>query len=90
MSARIVLHEVGPRDGLQVEKTVVPTETKLRWIGALCEAGLDVVQVDQSTGLRVTTTFCASSNVAAFRAWTRSCCPGSAATGWRRSGCPAA
>ena len=43
--ARVVLHEVGPRDGLQVEKTVVPTETKLRWIGALCEAGLDVVQV---------------------------------------------
>ena len=42
---RVVLHEVGPRDGLQVEKTVVPTETKLRWIGALCEAGLDVVQV---------------------------------------------
>ncbi len=34
------------------------------------EERLDVVQVDQSTGLRVTTTFCASSNVAAFRAWT--------------------
>ena len=41
----ITLHEVGPRDGLQVEKAVVPTETKLRWIAALCEAGLDVVQV---------------------------------------------
>ncbi|HRY43160.1 MAG TPA: hydroxymethylglutaryl-CoA lyase, partial [Thermoanaerobaculia bacterium] len=45
MSTRVVLHEVGPRDGLQVEKVVVPTETKLRWIAALCEAGLDVVQV---------------------------------------------
>ncbi|MCL4810484.1 MAG: hypothetical protein KJ062_22195 [Thermoanaerobaculia bacterium] len=44
-AARVVLHEVGPRDGLQAEKAVVPTETKLRWIGALCEAGLDVVQV---------------------------------------------
>ena len=41
---RIVLHEVGPRDGLQVEKTVVPTETKLRWIEALSASGLDVVQ----------------------------------------------
>ena len=46
MSAgRIVLHEVGPRDGLQVETKVVPTETKLRWIDALCASGLDVVQV---------------------------------------------
>ena len=46
MSAgRIVLHEVGPRDGLQVERTVVPTETKLRWIEALCASGLDIVQV---------------------------------------------
>ncbi len=44
MTPRIVLHEVGPRDGLQVEKAVAPTETKLRWIGALSEAGLDVVQ----------------------------------------------
>jgi hydroxymethylglutaryl-CoA lyase len=41
----IVLHEVGPRDGLQVEKTVVPTETKLGWIEALSASGLDVVQV---------------------------------------------
>jgi len=41
----IVLHEVGPRDGLQVERTVVPTETKLGWIGALSASGLDVVQV---------------------------------------------
>ena len=44
-AARVVLHEVGPRDGLQAEKAVVPTETKLRWIEALCAAGLDVVQV---------------------------------------------
>ncbi len=42
---RIVLHEVGPRDGLQVEKTAVPTERKLAWIDALCAAGLDAVQV---------------------------------------------
>jgi hydroxymethylglutaryl-CoA lyase len=42
---RVVLHEVGPRDGLQVEKAVVPTERKLLWIHGLCEAGLDVVQV---------------------------------------------
>jgi len=46
MPARtIVLHEVGPRDGLQMERQIVPTEQKLRWIRALIAAGLDVVQV---------------------------------------------
>jgi hydroxymethylglutaryl-CoA lyase len=42
---RVVLHEVGPRDGLQVERMVVPTETKLGWIEALSASGLDVIQV---------------------------------------------
>lgn len=42
---KILLHEVGMRDGLQMEKQVVPTATKLAWIGALCDAGLDIVQV---------------------------------------------
>jgi hydroxymethylglutaryl-CoA lyase len=41
---RIVLHEVGPRDGLQMEKRVVPTETKAGWIARLASTGLDVVQ----------------------------------------------
>jgi len=41
---RIVLHEVGPRDGLQVEKTVVPTPRKEAWIKSLLAAGIDLVQ----------------------------------------------
>jgi hydroxymethylglutaryl-CoA lyase len=41
----IVIHEVGPRDGLQIEKQVVPTEKKLEWIRALAASGLDIVQV---------------------------------------------
>jgi len=41
----ITLHEVGPRDGLQVEKQVVPTEVKLGWIRGLIAAGVDMVQV---------------------------------------------
>ena len=41
----ILIHEVGPRDGLQVEQRVVPTDTKLRWIEALMDSGLDLVQV---------------------------------------------
>ncbi len=42
---KIIIHEVGPRDGLQAEKTVVPTETKLEWLRALLNTGLDIVQV---------------------------------------------
>jgi len=41
----IVLHEVGPRDGLQMERQVVPTEQKVRWIRGLMASGVDVVQV---------------------------------------------
>jgi len=42
---KIVLHEVGPRDGLQMERQVIPTEQKLRWIRSLIATGVDVVQV---------------------------------------------
>lgn len=42
---KILLHEVGPRDGLQVEKAAVPLAEKIRWIEAVCAAGIDVVQL---------------------------------------------
>ena len=42
---RIVLHEVGPRDGLQMEKQVVPTDKKEAWIRGLMDSGVDIVQV---------------------------------------------
>ncbi|HEX7615947.1 MAG TPA: hydroxymethylglutaryl-CoA lyase [Thermoanaerobaculia bacterium] len=42
---KLALHEVGPRDGLQVEKQTVPTGTKLEWIGKLLASGVDIVQV---------------------------------------------
>jgi hydroxymethylglutaryl-CoA lyase len=41
----VVLHEVGMRDGLQMEKRVVPTEQKVAWIESLLRSGLDVVQL---------------------------------------------
>lgn len=41
----ILIHEVGPRDGLQAEAAVVPTETKLDWIRRLADSGVDIVQV---------------------------------------------
>ncbi|MGZ5446220.1 MAG: hydroxymethylglutaryl-CoA lyase [Thermoanaerobaculia bacterium] len=41
----IVLHEVGPRDGLQIEKEIVPTARKISWIETIVESGVDVVQL---------------------------------------------
>lgn len=41
----IIIHEVGPRDGLQVEKEIVPTQTKISWIKELISSGIDIVQV---------------------------------------------
>ncbi|WP_291271745.1 hydroxymethylglutaryl-CoA lyase [Geothrix sp.] len=41
----ILIHEVGPRDGLQAESVVVPTETKLDWIRRTADSGVDIVQV---------------------------------------------
>lgn len=42
--ARVKIVEVGPRDGLQNEKEVVPTETKVELINRLAEAGLSVIE----------------------------------------------
>jgi len=41
---RLIVHEVGPRDGLQMEKPV-PLEKKERWIREAIAAGVDLVQV---------------------------------------------
>jgi hydroxymethylglutaryl-CoA lyase len=37
--------EVGPRDGLQILRSVMPTAAKLRWIEALVAAGLREIEV---------------------------------------------
>jgi hydroxymethylglutaryl-CoA lyase len=42
---RILIHEVGPRDGLQAEKVIVPLGEKIRWIDGLCAAGVDIIQL---------------------------------------------
>ncbi len=41
---RVTVVEVGPRDGLQNEKTIVPASLKVRFIDALSEAGLPVIE----------------------------------------------
>jgi hydroxymethylglutaryl-CoA lyase len=42
---RIIIHDVGLRDGLQIEEQAVPTERKLDWIARLTRAGLPMIQV---------------------------------------------
>jgi len=42
---RVLVHEVGLRDGLQMEKQVVPTERKIAWAEALLASGIDVLQL---------------------------------------------
>ena len=40
----VTVYEVGPRDGLQNESTVLPVETKVEFIDRLIDAGLPVVE----------------------------------------------
>jgi len=42
---KVFIHEVGPRDGLQVEKTIVPLEEKIRWIDGMLDSGIEIFQL---------------------------------------------
>ncbi|MBN1633715.1 MAG: hydroxymethylglutaryl-CoA lyase [Ignavibacteria bacterium] len=42
---KIFVHEVGPRDGLQIEKEIVPTDVKIKWINELSKSGIDIIQI---------------------------------------------
>ena len=42
---KMFIHEVGPRDGLQAEKAIVPLEEKIRWIEGLLASGIDIIQL---------------------------------------------
>jgi len=43
--ADILIHEVGLRDGLQMESVTVPTAQKLAWLRMLMDSGVDIIQV---------------------------------------------
>ncbi|HEX5568975.1 MAG TPA: hydroxymethylglutaryl-CoA lyase [Streptomyces sp.] len=45
LPARVRIHEVGPRDGLQNEQTVVPVEVKAEFVHRLADAGLRTIEV---------------------------------------------
>jgi len=44
LPAKVKIVEVGPRDGLQNEKLVVPTDIKIELINRLADAGLSVIE----------------------------------------------
>ncbi|MCQ4044593.1 hydroxymethylglutaryl-CoA lyase [Streptomyces rubrisoli] len=44
LPSQVRIHEVGPRDGLQNEKAVVPTEVKAEFIRRLAETGLRTIE----------------------------------------------
>ncbi|MFJ2814449.1 MULTISPECIES: hydroxymethylglutaryl-CoA lyase [unclassified Streptomyces] len=44
LPARVRIHEVGARDGLQNEKAVVPTEVKAEFVRRLADAGLTTIE----------------------------------------------
>ena len=49
MPEKVKIFEVGPRDGLQILKTIMPTEAKIKWIKALADAGLNAVSYTHLT-----------------------------------------
>ena len=44
MPERVTIYELGPRDGLQNEKAVLPVEVKAEFVRRLAGAGLDIVE----------------------------------------------
>ena len=45
MGEFVTVCEVGPRDGLQMAKTRMPTDIKIKWIGAIAASGLPEIEV---------------------------------------------
>jgi hydroxymethylglutaryl-CoA lyase len=53
MSTFVSICEVGPRDGLQIAKTRMTTEAKVRWIQAIAAAGVREIEVGSFVPPRV-------------------------------------
>src|SRR5215469_13475582 len=45
MTETVTVREVGPRDGLQIARSVMPTGAKVRWIAALADAGVREIEI---------------------------------------------
>jgi hydroxymethylglutaryl-CoA lyase len=64
MSAKVIVREVGLRDGLQLVKSFVPTETKIKWLKAVAAAGVPEVEVTNFVPAKVIPQFADAADVA--------------------------
>lgn len=51
-NSQIILHEVGLRDGIQIEEKIVPTQKKIEWINTLIGTGIDIIQLGSFVNLK--------------------------------------
>jgi hydroxymethylglutaryl-CoA lyase len=63
-SVDVIVREVGLRDGLQLVKSFVPTETKLKWLRAVAAAGVPEVEVTNFVPAKVIPQFADAADVA--------------------------
>lgn len=66
MKDKILISEVGPRDGLQNCKGVMPTTVKKRWVQGLYEAGLREIEVGSFVPPRLFPQLADTAEIAAF------------------------
>lgn len=66
MTGRVILREVGLRDGLQMVKGEVPTERKLEWIRGAAAAGLSELEVTSFVPPKTFPIFADAAEVAGF------------------------
>jgi hydroxymethylglutaryl-CoA lyase len=64
MTANVIVREVGLRDGLQLVKSFVPTETKIKWLKAVAAAGVPEVEVTNFVPAKVIPQFADATEVA--------------------------
>jgi hydroxymethylglutaryl-CoA lyase len=64
MTANVIVREVGLRDGLQLVKSFVPTETKIAWLKAVAAAGVPEVEVTNFVPAKVIPQFADAAEVA--------------------------
>lgn len=66
MQTDILVSEVGPRDGLQSIKTVMPTEAKKAWIAAEAAAGVREIEVGSFVPARLLPQLADTAEITAF------------------------
>lgn len=62
----LLIREVGPRDGLQNARHLMPTQAKKRWIGALAAAGVREIEVGAFVPARLIPAMADSGEIAAY------------------------